>query len=43
MDKLKKLLESTLVKDFKIIKEETYILNEGIEEIKNIIQKLMII
>lgn len=34
MDKLKKLLESTLTKDFEIIKEETYILNEGIEEVK---------
>ena len=34
MNKLRKLLESTLVKDFEIIKEETHILNEGIEEIK---------
>lgn len=40
MDKLKKLLESTLVKDFKIIKEETYILNEGIEEIKKYYPKI---
>lgn len=31
MNKLKKLLESTLAKDFKIIKEETYILNEDSE------------
>lgn len=40
MDKLKKLLESTLAKDFKIIKEETYILNEGIEEIKKYYPKI---
>ena len=40
MNKLKKLLESTLVKDFKIIKEETYILNEGIEEIKKYYPKI---
>lgn len=40
MDKLKELLESTFVKDFKIIKEETYILNEGIEEIKKYYPKI---
>lgn len=40
MNKLKKLLESTLAKDFKIIKEETYILNEGIEEIKKYYPKI---
>lgn len=31
MNKLKKLLESSLSKDMEIIKEEVYILNEGIE------------
>ena len=40
MNKLKKLFESTLAKDFKIIKEETYILNEGIEEIKKYYPKI---
>lgn len=40
MNKLKKLFESTLAKDFKIVKEETYILNEGIEEIKKYYPKI---